>query len=159
MRIHPDRATNRTPVKYLRRAGAAFTAGADMSGQSRTKPSKKRSRNNLKADVVMTLFCQETSAIRNLTKSIQELDEKLKREFVSFNRIADSIEKGNEQIRDLLLEPIVWTKRLEKVLCHQQFDLARSFETEEQIGRLFEARSDAISDLVRRQHEMGKVRC
>jgi hypothetical protein len=129
-----------------------------MSVQSKPKPSKKRSRNSLKADAVMTLFCHETSTIRNLTKRIQELDQKLKGEFVSFNRIGDSVEKRNEQMRDLLLEPIVQTKRLEKVRSQQQFDLARSFETEEQIGRLFEARSDAISDIVRRQHELGKAR-
>jgi hypothetical protein len=129
-----------------------------MSGQRKTKRSKKRRKNNLKADVVMTLFCQDTLAIRNLTKRIQELDRKLKREFVSFNRRSESIEKGNGQIRDLLLEPIIRTKRLQKVRLQQRRDLRRSFETKEQIGRLFEARSDAISDIVRRQHELGKVR-
>jgi hypothetical protein len=64
----------------------------------------------------------------------------------------------NTQIRDLLLEPMFRTKRLEKVRSQQAFDLARSLGTQEQIGRLFEARSDAISDLVRRQHELAKVR-
>jgi len=58
----------------------------------------------------------------------------------------------------MLLEPIVWTKRLEKVRSQQRLDLARSFETQERIGRLFEARSDAISDIVRRQHELAKAR-
>jgi hypothetical protein len=129
-----------------------------MSVQSRMKPSKKRRKNNLKADVVMRLFLQDTLAIRNLTNRIQDLNQKLRREFVSFNRIGDSIEKGNEQIRDLLLEPIVSTKRLEKVRSQQQFDLVLSFETKEKIGRLFEARSDAISEIVRRQHELEKVR-
>jgi hypothetical protein len=129
-----------------------------MSVKSKPKRSKKRRENNLKADAIMTLFRQDTLAIRNLTKRIQELDRRLKREFVSFNRSGDSIEKGNEQIRDLLLEPTVRTKRLQKVRCRQRFDLARSFEIKEQIGRLFEARSDAISDIVRRQHGLGKVR-
>ena len=80
-----------------------------MSVQSKTKR-----KNSLKADVVMTLFLHDTLAIRNLTKRIQELDQKLAREFVSFNRISKSIEKGNNQILDLLLEPVVRTKRLEK---------------------------------------------
>ena len=106
----------------------------------------------------MRLFLHDTLAIRNLTKRIQELDQKLAREFVSFNRISESIEKENSQILDLLLEPIVRPKRLEKARSQQQRDIARSFETEEQIGRLLEARSDAISDVARQQHELGKVR-
>jgi hypothetical protein len=129
-----------------------------MSVQSQTKRPKKRRNNNLKADVVMTLFLQDTLAMRNLTKSIQELDRKLAREFVSFNRLSEFIEKDNDRILDLLLEPVFRTKRLEKAQSQQQCDLARCFETEEQIGRLFEARSDAISDIVQRQHELGKVR-
>jgi hypothetical protein len=128
-----------------------------MSVQSKTKRSKKR-KHNLKPDMVMRLFLYETSVIRDLTKRIQELDRILDREFVSFNRISESIEKVNTQIRDLLLEPMFRTKRLEKVRSQQAFDLARSLGTQEQIGRLFEARSDAISDLVRRQHELAKVR-
>src|SRR5208337_5102452 len=114
--------------------------------------------NNLQADVVMRLFLHETSVIRDLTNLIQELDRKLEREFVSFNQIGESIEKGNVQIRDLLLEPMFRTKRLAKVRSQQRFDLARSFSTQEEIGRLFEARSDAISDIVRRQHALAKVR-
>ena len=97
-------------------------------------------------------------AIRNLTKRIQELDRKLAREFVSFNRISESIEKENNQILDLLLEPIFRSKQLAKARLQQQRDIARSFGTEEQIGRLLEARSDAISDVARQQHELGKVR-
>jgi hypothetical protein len=129
-----------------------------MSVQSKTKRSRKRRTNNLQADVVMRLFLHETSVIRDLTKLIQELDRKLEREFVSFNQIGESIEKGNVQIRDLLLEPMFRTKRLAKVRSQQRFDLARSFSTQEEIGRLFEARSDTISDLVRRQHDLGRVR-
>ena len=100
----------------------------------------------------------DTLVIRNLTKRIQQLDQKLATEFVSFNRISESIDKANSQIGDLLLEPIVRAKRLEKARSQQQRDIARSFETEEQIGRLLEARSDAISDIARQQHELGKVR-
>ena len=129
-----------------------------MSVQGKTKKSKKRRKTNLPADVVMTLFLHETSVIRNLTKHIQELDRQLAREFVVFNRISESIETENNQIRDLLLEPMFRAKRLEKVRSQQQSDLARSFGTQEEIGTLFEARSDAISDIVRRQHELGKVR-
>jgi hypothetical protein len=72
--------------------------------------------------------------------------------------MSESIEKNNNQICDLLFEPIVSAKRLERARSKQQRDIARSFETEEQIGRLLEARSDAISDIARRQHELGKVR-
>ena len=125
-----------------------------MSVQSKTKRSKTR----LKADVVMTLFLHETLAIRNLTKRIHELDQRLARKFVSFNRISESIEKENNQILDLLLEPIFRPKRFEKARLQQQRDIARAFETEEKIKRLLEARSDAIADVVRRQHELGKVR-
>jgi hypothetical protein len=106
----------------------------------------------------MSLFLHDTLAIRSLTKRIQELDQRLAREFVSFNRISESIEKDNDQLLDLLLQPIVRVKRLEKARSQQQRDIARSFKTEEQIGRLLEARSDAISDVARRQHELGKVR-
>jgi hypothetical protein len=106
----------------------------------------------------MRLFLYETLVIRNLTKRIQELDRQLTREFVAFNRISESIEKENNHIRDLLLEPTFRTKRLEKVRSQQAFDLARSFGTQEEIGRLLQARSDAISDIVWRQHELGKVR-
>ena len=106
----------------------------------------------------MRLFLHDALAIRNLTKHIQELDQKLARESVSFNRISQSIEKENSQILDLLLEPIVRLKRLKKARSRQQRDIARSFGTEEQIGRLLEARSDAISDVARQQHELGKVR-
>jgi hypothetical protein len=129
-----------------------------MSVQSKTKRSKKRRKNNLKPDMVMRLFLYETSVIRNLTKDIQELDRQLNREFMSFNRISDSIEKENNQICNLLLEPIFRMKRLEKVRSQQRFDLARSFEAQEQIGTLLQARSDAVSDLVCRQHKLGKVR-
>jgi hypothetical protein len=129
-----------------------------MSVQSKRKRARKTRNNNLKTDVVITLFLQETLAIRNLTTLIHELDQKLAEAFASFNRISESIEKGNTQIGDLLLEPIVRSERLEKIRSQQQRDIARSFETEEQIGRLFEARSDAISDLARRQHELGRVR-
>ena len=125
-----------------------------MSIQSETKRSKTR----LKADVVMKLFLHETLVIRTLTKRIQELDRQLTREFASFNRTGESIERENDQIRDLLLEPIVRAKRLEKLRSQQAFDLARSLGTQEQIGRLFEDRSDAISEIVRRQHELAKVR-
>jgi hypothetical protein len=76
--------------------------------------------------------------------------------FASFNRMSESIEKNNNQICDLLFEPIVSAKRLERARSKQQRDIARSFETEEQIGRLLE--SDPISDIARRQHELGKVR-
>src|ERR1700731_3687216 len=124
-----------------------------MSVQSRTK-----SKSYLKPDVVMRLFLHDTLVLRNLTKRIQELDKKLAQEFGRFNRISESLEKGNTQIGDLLLEPILRSERLEKARSQQQRDIARSFETEEQIGRLFEARSDAISDLAWRQHELGKVR-
>ena len=120
--------------------------------------SKTKRKSHLKPDVVMRLFLHDTLAIRNLTKRIQELDRKLAREFVSFNRISESIENENNQIRDLLLEPIFRPKRLEKAQSQQQRDIARSFGTEEQIGRLLEARSDAISDVARQQHELGKVR-
>jgi hypothetical protein len=130
-----------------------------LSVQSKTKRSKKTAKNNrLKANVVMQLFLQETLAIRNLAQCIHELDHKLARAFVSFNRISESIEKDNDQLLDLLLEPILRAKRLEKARSQQQCDLARSFETEEKINRLLEARSDAIADVVRRQHELGKVR-
>jgi hypothetical protein len=106
----------------------------------------------------MKLFLHDTVAIRNLTKRIQDLDRKLAREFVSFNRVSESIEKENNQVLDLLLEPIFQTKQLKKLRSQQQRDLARSFETEAKINRLLEARSDAISDLALRQHELGKVR-
>jgi hypothetical protein len=120
--------------------------------------SKTKRKNHLEPDVVMTLFLHETLAIRNLTNRIQELDQGLAQEFASFNRISVSIEKENEQIRSLLLEPIVRPRRLEKARLQRQHDIARSFETEEQISRLLEARLDAMSDLARQQHELGKDR-
>jgi hypothetical protein len=129
-----------------------------MSVQSKTKRSKKRRKNNLKPDMVMKLFLYETSVIRDLTKRIQELDGKLQREFAAFNRISESIERENDQVRDLLLEPMFRTKRLAKVRSQQDDDLARSFGTQEEIGSLLQARSDAISDIVRRQHGLAKVR-
>jgi hypothetical protein len=49
-------------------------------------------------------------------------------------------------------------KQLEKARLQRQRDIARSFETEEQISTLLEARSDAISDIARQQHELGRVR-
>ena len=85
--------------------------------------SKTKSKNYLKPDVVMTLFLHETLAIRNLTKRIHELDRKLAREFVSFNRTSVSIEKENNKILDLLLEPVFRAKRLEKAQSQQQCDL------------------------------------
>ena len=108
--------------------------------------------------MVTRLFLHDTLAIRNLTKLIQELDRKLAREFVSFNRINEFIEKENNQILDLLLEPVFRVKRLQKARSQQQRDIARAFGAEEQINRLLEARSDAISDVARQQHELGKVR-
>jgi hypothetical protein len=78
---------------------------------ARSKPKRK---NHLEADVVMRVFLHDTLVIRNLTKRIHELDQKLTREFVSFNRISESLENRNDQILDLLLEPIVRPKRLEK---------------------------------------------
>ena len=120
--------------------------------------SKQKGKSYLEPDAVMKLFLQDTLAIRNLTKRIQELDQKLAREFVSFNRISECIEKENNQILDLLLEPVVRSKRLQKARSQQQPDIARCFETEEQINRLLEARSDAISDVARQQHALGKVR-
>ena len=80
-----------------------------MSVQSKTKR-----KSHLEADVVMRLFLHETLAIRNLTTRIQEVDRQLAQEFGRFNRISESIEKENNQILDLLLEPIVRVKRLEK---------------------------------------------
>jgi hypothetical protein len=124
-----------------------------MSVQSRTK-----SKSYLKPDVVMRLFLHDTLVLRNLTKRIQELDKKLAQEFGRFNRISESLEKGNTQIGDLLLEPILRSERLEKARSQQQRDIARSFETEGQIGRLLEARSDALSDVAWKQHALGKVR-
>ena len=104
----------------------------------------------------MKLFLHDTLAIRNLTKRIHELDRKLAREFVSFNRTSVSIEKESYQIVELLLEPVFRLEQFEKARLH--CDLAHSFTTEEQISRLLEARSDAISDIARQQHELGKVR-
>jgi hypothetical protein len=106
----------------------------------------------------MRIFLHDTLAIRNLTNRIQELDRKLAREFALFSRISESIENENSQILELLFEPIFRLKRLEKARLQQQHDVARSFVTEEQIRRLLEARSDAISDIARQQHELGKVR-
>jgi hypothetical protein len=120
--------------------------------------SKSKRKSHLKPDVVMTLFLHETLAIRNLTKRIHELDRKLAREFVSFNRTSVSIEKESDQILELLLEPIFRSKQFEKARLQQQCDLAHSFATEEQISRLLEARSEAISDIARQQHELGKAR-
>jgi hypothetical protein len=119
---------------------------------------KTKRKTNLKTDVVITLFLHETLAIRTLTKRIQEVDRQLAQEFGRFNRISESIDKENGQILDLLLEPILRAKRLEKARLQQQRDIGRCFETEEQIGRLLEARSDAISDIARQQHALGKVR-
>jgi hypothetical protein len=119
---------------------------------------KTKRKNYLKPDVVMRLFLHDTLVIRNLTKRIHGLDQKLAQAFVSFNRISESVEKENNVILDLLLEPIVRVKRLEKARSQQQRDIARSFGTEEQIGRLLEARSDAMSDIARRQQELAKVR-
>jgi hypothetical protein len=124
-----------------------------MSVQSKTKR-----KNHLKPDVVMKLSLHETLAIRNLTKRIHELDRKLAREFVSFNRTSVSIEKESNQILELLLEPVFRLKQFEKARLQQQCDLAHSFATEEQISRLLEARSDAISDIARQQHELEQVR-
>jgi hypothetical protein len=129
-----------------------------MSVQSRTKRPKKRRSNNLKADVVMTLFLHETLAIRNLTNRIQELDRKVAQQFVAFNRISESIENDNNKLLALLFEPVFRSKQLAKARLQQQRDIARSFGTEEQIARLLEARSDAISDVARQQYELGKVR-
>jgi hypothetical protein len=106
----------------------------------------------------MTLFLHETLAIRNLTTRIQEVDRQLAQEFGRFNRISESIEKENNQILDLLLEPVFRSKQLAKARLQQQRDIARSFGTEERIGSLLEARSDAISDVARQQHALGKVR-
>jgi hypothetical protein len=129
-----------------------------MSVQSKRKRAKKRRKSYLKAKVVMRIFLHDTLVIRNLTTRIQELDRKLAREFVSFNRVSECLEKENNQILDLLLEPIFRSKQLAKARLQQQRDVARSFETEEQINRLLEARSDAISDVARQQHALGKVR-
>jgi hypothetical protein len=129
-----------------------------MSVQSKTKQSEKRRNNRLKPDVVMTLFLHETLGIRNLTKRIHELDRKLAREFGRSNRISESIEKENNQILGLLFEPIFRPKRFEKAQSQQQRERARSFQSEEKINRLLEARSDAISDIARQQHELGQVR-
>jgi hypothetical protein len=120
--------------------------------------SKTKRKPNLKADVVMRIFLHDTLAIRNLTNRIQEIDRKLAREFALFSRISESIENENNQILELLLAPIVRPKRLEKAQSQHQRDVARSFETEEQVRRLLEARSDAISDIVRQQDALGKVR-
>jgi hypothetical protein len=79
-------------------------------------------------------------------------------EFVSFNRISESIEKENNQILGLLLEPSFQPKRLDKARLQQQRDIALSFETEEQISKLLEARSEAMSDIARQQHALGRVR-
>ena len=106
----------------------------------------------------MRIFLHDALSIRNLTNRIQELDRKLAREFALFSRISESIENENNNILELLLEPIFRAKRLEKARLQQQRDIARSFETEEQIRRLLEARSEAISDIARQQHELGKVR-
>jgi hypothetical protein len=89
-----------------------------MSVQSKTKQSEKRRNNRLKPDVVMTLFLHETLGIRNLTKHIQELDGKLAQEFAAFSRISESIEKENNQILDLLLEPIFGRNGLRKPDCN-----------------------------------------
>jgi hypothetical protein len=129
-----------------------------MSVQSKRKRARKSRSNNLQADVVMTLFLHEIVAIHNLRQHIHELDRKLAQEFVSFNRISDSIEKENNQILDLLLEPVFRSKQLAKARLQQQRDIARSFETEERIARLLEARSDAISDVTRQQDALGRVR-
>ena len=88
--------------------------------------SKSKRKSHLKPDVVMTLFLHEIVAIRNLTTRIQEVDRQLAQEFGRFNRIGESIEKENEQILDLLLEPIFRLKRLEKARSRQQRDIARS---------------------------------
>src|SRR6266851_6221220 len=136
MRIWPDRAPKSWHVKYLRRC--IHTLESDMPVKSKTKRSKKRRTNNLKANVVMRLVLHETLTIRNLTKRIQELDRQLTRGFIAFNRISESVERENNQIRDLLLEPVFRTKRLGKVRSRQRCDLARCLEKQEQIGRLFE---------------------
>jgi hypothetical protein len=120
--------------------------------------SKTKRKNHLEPDVVMRLFFHDTLAIRNLTKHIQELDQKWTLEFVSFNRISESIEKENNQILGLLLEPSFQPKRLDKARLQQQRDIALSFETEEQISKLLEARSEAMSDIARQQHALGRVR-
>jgi hypothetical protein len=121
----------------------------------RSKPKRK---SHLEPDMVMRIFLHDTLAIRNLTKRIQELDNQLAREFVSFNRASESIEKRNRQIGDLLLEPMFRSERLEKLRSPQQRDIARSFGAEEEINRLLETRSDAISDIARQQRALGRVR-
>jgi hypothetical protein len=49
----------------------------------------------------MRLFLYDTLTIRNVTKRIQKLDQKLARAFVSFNGISESIEKDNDQTLDI----------------------------------------------------------
>src|ERR1700692_1457641 len=114
-----------------------------MSVQGKTKR-----KSHLAPDVAMML----------LTTRIQKVDRQLAKEFGRFNRISESSEKENKQICELLLEPVFRSKQLEKARLQQQRDIARSFGAEEQINSLLEARSDAISDVARQQHELGKVR-
>jgi hypothetical protein len=77
----------------------------------------------------------------------------LAREFASFTHKQSS--KENSQILGLLREPMFRSERRE---VNGNSGVTPVPETEEQIGRLLEARSDAISDVARQQHELGKVR-
>ena len=115
----------RVKVKHLCRGRSTHSLDLNMSVQSKTKR-----KNSLKADVVMRPFLHETLAIRNLTTRIQEVDRQLAQEFGRFNRISESIEKENNQILDLLLEPVFRLKQLAKARLQQQRDIARSFGTE-----------------------------
>jgi hypothetical protein len=76
--------------------------------------SKTKRKSHLKPDVVMKLFLHEKFAIRNLTKRIHELDRKLAREFVSFNRQASLLKRKVTRYSIYCLSPFFGQNSLKK---------------------------------------------
>ena len=91
---------------------------------------------------------------RKLMDSIHKLDLMLQEEFTSFNKLANAMNLGNEQIDDIMGTIDYAGKRLDDLRSQQQFDVVCSGETEERIGEILQRRSDVLNELFGIQYEM-----
>jgi hypothetical protein len=103
-------------------------------------------------------FAQHTSALLKAQRYLQDISRQIDEAFAGLGRLSRGIEDDIAQLRDLLLEPTIRSKKIANVDSQLQFDCVNYGETEQMLKQLLQARSEAICNLVNLKAKVAKIR-
>jgi hypothetical protein len=111
----------------------------------RTSSEKRMKRSKMSR---LDRIAQHASTLLRVQKRFRALSRQIEKEFAGLGRLSQGIEHDIEQIRDLLLEPTIRSKRIVHLAGQLLFDSIQYGETQQALEALLRARSEEIQDLV-----------